>query len=155
MRERTSCRGPTSKLRRGQLTAAWARLTVCSSLTRIPTSRFDGFQFGGDFSISAAVQNTAFALMSVQKFTFKNIDFSGNWGGLGNPFVGDWMVDGAFSDLSMPKVGICFDTGFLLRVSFRRIMAVGSDGARGSGVKCFSILHDVPDQPEAARTILV
>jgi hypothetical protein len=103
-----------------------------------------GFRFGGDYH-STAVQNTAFALMSDQKFAFKNINFSGNWGGLGNPFVGDWNVDGTFSDLYMPKVGICFDTGFLLRVSFRRIRAVGSDGATGSGVKCFSSIYDVPN----------
>jgi hypothetical protein len=106
--------------------------------------RVRGFHFGGDYH-STALQNTAFALMSDQRFVFKNINFSGNWGGLGNPFVGDWIVDGNFSDLNMAKVGICFDTGFLLRVSFHRITAVGSDGAMGSGVKCFSILHDVPN----------
>jgi hypothetical protein len=103
-----------------------------------------GFRFGGDYH-STAVQNTAFALMSDQKFVFKNINFAGNWGGLGNPFVGDWNVDGTFGDLYMPKVGICFDTGLLLRVSFRHITAVGSDGTTGAGVKCFSIIYDVPN----------
>jgi hypothetical protein len=103
-----------------------------------------GFRFGGDYH-STAVQNTAFALMSNQRFAFKNINFSGNWGGLGNPFVGDWNVDGTFSELYMPKVGICFDIAFLVRVSFRHITAVGSDGTTGSGVKCFSIIYDVPN----------
>ncbi len=103
-----------------------------------------GFRFGGDYH-STAVQNTAFALISNQRFAFKNIYFSGNWGGLGNPFVGDWNVDGTFSDLYMPKVGICFDMAFLVRVSFRHITAVGSDGVMGTGVKCFSSMYDVPN----------
>jgi hypothetical protein len=102
-----------------------------------------GFQFNGDYH--SAGQNTAFALFGVQRFTFDNLNFSGNWGGVGNPFVNTWGIDGVFSNIKMANVGVCFDFGYVVNYQFRNITAHGSDGAGGAGLKCFSIVSDVPN----------
>jgi hypothetical protein len=105
-----------------------------------------GLEFFGNQTASwvtpATMENSAISMMSLVRATFRDLKFTGSWGGIGAPFVGDYIVTSVFENLKMPSVGICFDVAFLLHSTMNRINAVGSQGAGGKGMKCLSIIYD-------------
>lgn len=83
---------------------------------------------------------------NVTEFSFVGQTFTGNFGGNGTAFCGDFQVNGAYRDITMYNVGQCFDFAFIRNVTFDNFHAagVGANGSTGKGNKCFSIIYDVP-----------
>jgi hypothetical protein len=114
-----------------------------------------GLQFFGTQNapwVTPTTENSAISIMSVVYATFRDLNFPGNWGGLGAPFVGDYIVNSLFGNMNMPTVGLCFDVAFLLNVTMEKITAVGSDGSTGRGAKCLSIIYDTRNPPQVNKT---
>jgi hypothetical protein len=114
-----------------------------------------GLQFFGTQNapwVTPAMENSAISMMSVVYATFRDLNFPGNWGGVGAPFVGDYIVNSVFGNINMPTVGLCFDVAFLLNVTMEKITAVGSDGSTGRGAKCLSIIYDTRNPPQLNKT---
>jgi hypothetical protein len=102
---------------------------------------------GNRTGLAAGAETVAMSLHSLQNFSFRDLSFPGNWGGLSAPFDGAWLADGVFDNLQMPKVGQCFDIGNTIRLQFSNIRATGADangnsGTNQVGAKCFSFLQN-------------
>jgi hypothetical protein len=109
---------------------------------------------GGEFignrtGLDPSLVNSAFALNSLVNFSIENVNLTGNWGGVSDFSYGDWLVNGYINNISIEKAGQCVDFSFLKGVTLSNFRAKGADasGNQGSGqigLKCLSIVNDVP-----------
>jgi hypothetical protein len=102
---------------------------------------------GSRNGLSAGQENVGIAATSDVGFRFSDMHFTGNFGGEGAAYEGDWLVNAVFENTQMDTVGQCADTAFLANVTFRNIRATGADTnaatTTGSiGDKCISIIND-------------
>jgi hypothetical protein len=110
-----------------------------------------GFRLvGNKTGVSPSMENCAVTLTSCVKFNVSDLLIDGNWGGLGAGIVGDWMVDGIFQNIRMPKAGIIVDVAYLQNVVFSNISGYGADNSGNNtgtsiGQKGFSIINDLPN----------
>ena len=102
---------------------------------------------GNRTGLSSSTENTGITLTSDVDFTIRNMHFTGNYGGIGAPFVGDWLVNGTIDNIQMDSVGQCADIAYLKNFTFSNVRAHGisADGSTGIGTKCFSLIVDLPN----------
>jgi hypothetical protein len=112
---------------------------------------FSGFRLvGNKTGVSPIMENCAVTLTSCVKFNVSDLLIDGNWGGLGAGIIGDWMVDGIFQNIRMPKAGIIVDVAYLMNVVFSNVIGYGADNNGNNtgtaiGQKGFSIINDTPN----------
>lgn len=97
--------------------------------------------------LSGGQENVGITSTSDVNFTYRDIHFTGNFGGVGAALAADWLVNGSFSNILIDKAGQCADFAFLQNVSFQTIRATGADtngntGANQTGMKCLSVIVD-------------
>lgn len=99
---------------------------------------------GNRTGLASSVENVGIALLSNVDFVLRDTHCSGNFGGTGTCFVGDWLVDGLIDHAEIDNSGICADFAYLKNFTYQNIRAHGADttGAAGVGQKCFSLFTD-------------
>lgn len=141
---------------------AGATITIGSGIALSSAFQFDqdhnfvvkGLTITGNRTgLTSAQENAGIALSSDTNFTIEKVHFGPGFGGQGTGIAGDWMVNGAFRDLTFDGVGQCFDFGFALHLRFSHFDAVGADtnGLETSGhvgTKCFSLIWDSPNSAQ-------
>lgn len=105
---------------------------------------------GNRTALNAGDENVAIGLSSDINFEFEDIFATGNYGGNGAIFAGDWLVNGSFNRIYGGKLGQCYDLAFLLHVRIGQTHGIGADtngtiSQTNVGQKCLSIVYDVPN----------
>jgi parallel beta-helix repeat protein len=104
---------------------------------------------GNRSNLASSVENPGYAVHSCQNFVFERLHFTGNWGGEGSMFCGDWLINGTWREINGDAVGIGFDMAFLQDCLFSDCHAKGADtnGASGTGSvgdRFWSCVYDLP-----------
>jgi hypothetical protein len=97
---------------------------------------------GNRSNLASSVENPGYAVHSCQNFVFERLHFTGNWGGEGSMFCGDWLINGTWREINGDAVGIGFDMAFLQDCLFpasmtclaRTMMARGRPSATPSAL---------------------
>ncbi|MBB3453889.1 hypothetical protein FHT86_002145 [Rhizobium sp. BK313] len=95
-------------------------------------------------------ENVAIGFSSDVNFHVHDLHFTGNFGGQGAGFAGDWLVNGKIDHVVMDAVGQCSDFAYLRNFTLSDWTANGADtnGVSGSGQvgnKCVSFVTDTPN----------
>jgi hypothetical protein len=105
---------------------------------------------GNPRGLPRGAEPSGFFIVHLRNFLFKDIVFTGNWGGSTRQpfaFVGDWLSDGHFARIRMPAISGCFDVAFLRRITFTKVIAVGAadngSASTASRVACLNVEDDV------------
>jgi hypothetical protein len=101
---------------------------------------------GSRFGMTDGQENGGLTLTNIVRANFRDITFSTGWEGLGAPFVGNWIVDTTFDNITMQTCGIGFDIAHLKNVRLNAISAYGlGHSGTGPGEKFFSCIVDPPN----------